>query len=96
MSAYTTIYRALTDGRPLPPDEVAGLLAAYRCELGDELANALVQHAREQFPADFQGTQTGQRKAKRSYTAMCRAAEWIRRATATGRLTTTPTQRRAS
>ncbi|MFI8254122.1 hypothetical protein [Streptomyces filamentosus] len=96
MSAYTDIYRALTTGRPLPPDEAAGLLTSYRRELGDELANGVAQYAREQYPETDRGTLASQRKARLRYGAMSRAAEWVRRATATGRLTTTPTQRRAS
>ncbi|MBP2583351.1 hypothetical protein J3A78_003829 [Streptomyces sp. PvR006] len=96
MSAYTDIFRALTAGKQLSAGEASALLAQQRQEVGDEFANALVQYAREQYPQDDRGTHASQRKARLRHGAVTQAAGWLRRVTATGRLTTTPTQRRAS
>ncbi|WP_042170181.1 hypothetical protein [Streptomyces sp. NBRC 110035] len=78
MSAYARAYRALTTGRPLQPGEAAQVLAALRTEYGAELATALAAHAKDQYGTKPSDTQADERRKRRAYGAVMRAAKLAR------------------
>ncbi|MCM2394411.1 hypothetical protein [Streptomyces albipurpureus] len=92
MSAYSRIYQGLTRGG-MPAPEAAAELAALRAELGAELAAGLQAYAAEQYAAQPTDTRATTRMNKRKYGVAFQSAQWVTRATTTGRLTTTPNQR---
>jgi hypothetical protein len=78
VSAYSRAFRALTSGRALPPDEAAQLLAALRKEHGDELADALGEHATEHYRPQSTDSKADDRRKRRAYGAVMRAANLAR------------------
>ncbi|WP_406200042.1 hypothetical protein OG331_25000 [Streptomyces sp. NBC_01017] len=92
MSAYSRAYQALTSGRPLRPDEAAQLLAELRKEHGDELADALGKHATEQYRPKPTDSKADDRRKRRAYGAVMRAANLAREIAASPFRATVPPQ----
>lgn len=78
MSAYSRAFQALTSGRALRADEAAQLLADLRKENGDELADALGKHATEQYRPKPTDSKADDRRKRRAYGAVMRAANLAR------------------
>ncbi|MEU3162233.1 hypothetical protein ACPCAJ_21305 [Streptomyces griseoincarnatus] len=78
MSSHARAYHALTTGKPMTPGDATQLLAALRTEYGDEFADALTTYAREQYvprPSDSRGED---RRKRRAFGALSRAAGLVR------------------
>jgi len=78
VSAYSRAYQALTSGRALRPDEAAQVLADLRKEHGNELADALSTHATERYQTKPTDTRADDRRKRRAYGAVMRAANLAR------------------
>ncbi|MFE7128910.1 hypothetical protein [Streptomyces sp. NPDC057617] len=95
MSAYTSIYQALTKGRvPMPPSEAARLLSELRAETGVDLADGLRDHADTEFQPAATDSRAIHRRKKTKYGATLDCAEWVLHAT--GARPTMPNQRTRS
>ncbi|KJK40262.1 hypothetical protein UK15_07910 [Streptomyces variegatus] len=92
MSAYSRAFQALTSGRAMRPDEAAEALAALRKEYGDELADALGQHATEHYRPKPTDTKADDRRKRRAYGAVMRAANFAREIAASPFRATIPPQ----
>ncbi|MBK3631611.1 hypothetical protein JHN52_01270 [Streptomyces sp. MBT97] len=78
MSAYTTAFQALTDGRPLRPGEAAQLLANLRQETGEELAQAIEKQLDGKFRRTEDDTSATFRKKRAQYGASMRIVNALR------------------
>ncbi|WP_445524751.1 hypothetical protein [Streptomyces cyslabdanicus] len=78
MSAYSSVYQALTSGRPLRPGEAAQLLADLRRETGDELADAIERDLSGKYRRGPQDTDGEFRKKRRQYGAAMRIVKALR------------------
>jgi hypothetical protein len=92
VSAYSNAYKALTSGRALRPDEAAQVLADLRKEHGDELADALGKHATEQYEPKPSDTRAEDRRKRRAYGAVMRAANLAHEIASSPFRTTVPPQ----
>lgn len=92
MSAYTRAYQALTTGRPLRPGEAAQVLAELRTEYGEELATALAAHAKDKYAPKPSDTRADERRKRRSFGAVLRAAALAREIAASPFRATIPHQ----
>ncbi|WP_046508016.1 hypothetical protein [Streptomyces odonnellii] len=94
MSAYTSIYQALTKRRtPMPPSEAARLLSELRAETGADLAAGLRDHAAIEFQPGATDTRAIHRRKKAKYGAVIACADWVLKATGARPM---PTQRTRS
>lgn len=78
MSAYSRAFRALTSGRALRADEAAQLLADLRKETGNELVDAVAAHATEHYRPKPTDSRADDRRKRRAYGAVMRAANLAR------------------
>lgn len=92
MSAYSRAHRALTSGRPLRPEQAAQVLAELRTEYGAELATTLTAHAKERYGPKPSDTRADERRKRRAYGAVMRAAALAREIAASPFRTTIPPQ----
>ncbi|MFF1416522.1 hypothetical protein [Streptomyces sp. NPDC058280] len=95
MSAYTSIYQALTKGRtPMPPSEAARLLSELRTETGVDLADGVRDFATTEFQPGPTDSRAIHRRKKAKYGAAIACADWV--LTAVGARPTMPNQRTRS
>lgn len=78
MSAYSSVYRALTSGRPLRPGEAAQLLADLRRETGEELTDAVEKQLDGKFRRTPTDTDGSFRKKRLHYGASMRVVNAFR------------------
>jgi hypothetical protein len=96
MSAYTSVFQALTRGRALHPHEAAKLLAQLRKETGDELAAAIQHELSGQYRRGDSDTDSSFRRKRREYGAAMRVVDRVRAFAASPLRTTMPNQRTGS
>lgn len=93
MSAYSTVYQALTAGRALRPGEAAQLLADLRKETGAELADAIEQQLTGKYRRTDKDSDASFRRKQRAYGASMRIVKAFRRLAAAPLRPTLPHQR---
>ncbi|MEU0199172.1 MULTISPECIES: hypothetical protein [unclassified Streptomyces] len=92
MSAYSRAFQALTSGRAMRPEEASQVLADLRRDYGDELVNALVAHATERYRPKPTDSRADDRRKRRAYGAVMRAANLAREIAASPFRPTIPPQ----
>ncbi|MFJ1581603.1 hypothetical protein [Streptomyces sp. NPDC088182] len=95
VSAYTTIYQALTGSRPMPAAEAARLLSELRTETCADLAGGLRALGASEFQPRATDSRAIQRRKKAKYGAVIICADWVVSATGAQR-TGAPGRRRQS
>ncbi|MBK3563186.1 MULTISPECIES: hypothetical protein [unclassified Streptomyces] len=93
MSAYSTVYQALTSSRALRPDEAAQMLGSLRREFGQELADAVERTLDGQYRRAETDTDAEFRRKRRKFGAAIRTLNLVREFATNPRGFTTPAQR---
>ncbi|MGQ4358516.1 hypothetical protein [Streptomyces sp. SAS_272] len=93
MTAYTTVFKALTAGSALRPGEAAQLLAALRQETGEELADAIETQLDGKFRRTGDDTDASFRKKRVRYGISMRIVNALRALAKAPHLSNFPHQR---
>lgn len=93
MTAYSRVYKALTDGQAHPRSEVVQLLADLRREYGRDLADAVEKDLDGRYRRTDTDTDAEFRRKRRKFGAAIRTLNLVRDFASSPRSFTPPAQR---